>query len=150
MKKWRIGTAFALAVVALVGSTTAYAAGYGGGHHGWYASNPRAVSVTALSRPGSCWVDADGDGVADTWNGPCVDEDGDGICDLCGRTGYRYMDADGDGICDNWAGENGDGVCDLCGRTGYGYVDADGNGICDNYGTGWAGGGHGVGSHCRW
>ena len=102
MKKWRIGAVFALAVVALVGSTTAYAAGYGGGHHGWYANHTQAVSTTPPSWPGSCWRDTDGDGATDTWSGPCADEDGDGVCDLCGRTGYGYVDADGNGICDNY------------------------------------------------
>lgn len=101
MKKWRIGTVFALAIVALVGGTTAYAAGYGGGHHGWYASNPPAVSATVLSRSGSCWGDTDGDGV----------------CDLCGRTGYGYVNADDNGICDNYGtgwtgrGHHGGGHC---------------------------------------
>ena len=99
MKKWKIGAALVLTVVALVGSTTAYATGHAGGHHGWYA---RATSATTLSWAGNCWGDSDGDGLADTWNASCIDDDGDGICDLCGRMGYGYVDTDGNGICDNY------------------------------------------------
>ena len=99
MKKRKIGAALVLTVVALVGSTTAYAAGYGDGHHRWYA---RATSATPLSWAGNCWGDSDGDGLADTWNASCIDDDSDGICDLCGRMGYGYVDTDGNGICDSY------------------------------------------------
>ena len=59
MKKRRIGmgAALLLVVIALVGSTTAFAAGYGG-HHRWSAGDGCAWAD-------GCRRDADGDGVCD-------------------------------------------------------------------------------------
>ena len=88
MKKWRIGVAVAVLAATLVGSTTAYASGYGG-HHRWYVGNYGSASTVSCPRESGCWRDTDGDG----------------ICDLCGGLGYGYEDADGDGICDHY------GIC---------------------------------------
>ena len=79
MKKRRIGlgAVLLLVVIALMGSTTAFAAGYGG-HHRWSAGD------------GCIWAD-----------GCRRDADGDGLCDACGRSVYGYVDADGDGVCDH-------------------------------------------------
>ena len=85
MKKWKTVAALALVAVALVGSTTAYAAGYGGGHR-WSSRDSGDTWSAACPNWNSCWRDTDGDG----------------ICDLCGRAGPGYVDADGDGICDNY------------------------------------------------
>lgn len=113
MKAWRIGIVSAVLITALVGTTTALAAGPGH-HHGWAAgtgTTAAAVPAGTCGWTGSCWRDTDGDGIRDTWYGACADADGDGIRDTCGRTVH-------------------------------GYVDANGDGICDHYGTGYAGGGH--------
>lgn len=125
MKKVCIGILAAVMLLSL-GTTSALAAGRGNGRG---------------------YVDEDGDGVCDNYNGACgyVDEDGDGVCDnyngACG-----YVDEDGDGVCDN------------CGRyprrsayrTGYGrfFVDEDGDGVCDYYATGRVGR-RGQGTGCR-
>ena len=68
-KKWMAVMAAAVLAVALGG--TALAAGFGGG----------------MGR--GCYVDADGDGICDNWDGS-----GHGC----------YVDADGDGVCDNGIG----------------------------------------------
>lgn len=78
-----------------------------------YAQNGKGKS----SAPKTNWVDANGDGVCDSYTGTpkqnkgavkpnFVDADGDGICDN-NKTGTprgnraNFVDADGDGVCDN-------------------------------------------------
>lgn len=63
MRKVLLGV-MAAAVILSLGSTSAFAAGPGGGR---------------------CFVDADGDRICDNAGGRCayVDADGDGICDNC-------------------------------------------------------------------
>lgn len=63
MRKALLGV-MAAAVILSLGSTSAFAAGPGGGR---------------------CFVDADGDRICDNAGGRCayVDADGDGICDNC-------------------------------------------------------------------
>lgn len=63
MRKAFLGV-MAAAVILSLGSTSAFAAGPGGGR---------------------CFVDADGDRICDNAGGRCayVDADGDGICDNC-------------------------------------------------------------------
>lgn len=81
---------------------------------------------TAPRGNGRGYIDADGDGVCDNYQG--------GACS-------GYVDADGDGVCDNCAG---------AGTNCPGYVDTDGDGACDNYGNGACGGngaGQGHGRH---
>lgn len=108
MKKRRIGIIIAVAAVALVGSTTAYAAGYGG-YHRWNSGRVDSASAAACLREGTCWRDTDGDGVRDAWSSCWADEDGDGVCDLCGGLGFGYADNDGDGICDYYGGQHAGG-----------------------------------------
>ena len=108
MKKWRIGAALVLSVVALAGSTIASAAGYGGGRC-WNAGAAGEAIAASSSWTGARWQDADGDGICDSRAGCWADADDDGICDLCGRTGrgYSYVDADGNGLCDNYGTSGG-------------------------------------------
>ncbi len=107
MKKVCIGILAAVMLLSL-GTTSALAAGRGNGRG---------------------YVDEDGDGVCDNYNGACgyVDEDGDGVCDNCGRYPRRSAY-----------------------RTGYGrfFVDEDGDGVCDYYATGRVGR-RGQGTGCR-
>ena len=112
MKKIWMGLASVVLVMTL-GVTGALAAG----HHG---QGLRHTAVISSGTYGTCFVDADGDGVCDYHGTNC---------------GTYFVDADGDGVCD-YHGTN-------C--SGY-FVDADGDGVCDNYGTGLGshhGGGHG-------
>ena len=111
MKKVLIGT---LAVVLVLTAITAGAFAAGRGH-------------------GSCFVDANRDGVCDNY----------GTARHVTVHGSNYADIDNDGVCDN------------CGASyhgcGLGFVDADGDGLCDNAPSGgWgagcgAGWGHGAG-----
>ena len=83
MKKKALAGILIGLVVLAVGATSAFAAGTGGWHH---LSGGR----------GSCYVDADNDGVCDN----C----GTAACANCGNTscgGTCYVDADNDGVCDN-------------------------------------------------
>ena len=100
MKKWRTGIVIAVVAAALVGSTTAYAAGYGG-HHRWYAENADSVSAGACPWESCCWRYTDGGGERDTWHDCWADVDGDGICDLCGRAGDSGAEVDMAGACDH-------------------------------------------------
>ena len=99
------------ALALCVGAGSVLAAGQG-------QSNPR----------GKNYVDADGDGVCDRYDGSSTPA----------GTGKNYVDADGDGVCDRY-----DSGCTPAG-TGKNYVDADNNGVCDHYESGYAqhGGGH--------
>ena len=97
MKKILTGI-LAVALVASVGATVAFAADFGGCRRHF--------------------VDADGDGICDNYGTGCrdgngcgnyADSDGDGVCDNygtnCGNGGNgcgNYVDADGDGVCDNF------------------------------------------------
>ena len=90
-KKWM--AAAAIAVMLLVGMTTAFAADGGLGRH---------------------FADTDGDGVCDNAGTNCgvnyVDADGDGVCDNAGTNcGRYYVDDNGDGICDNMGSGVGQG-----------------------------------------
>ena len=145
MKRWLAG---AMVLTMMTAGGTALAAGHhgrGAGRSNWTnASSTTTVSgVQTLGYHRNCtnYVDANGDGVCDTWGscpgyvdadgnsvcdnrGACVsyvDANGDGVCDTCGRMcGGNYVDADGDGVCDNWG-------------TRPNYVDANGDGVCDNW-----------------
>lgn len=97
MKKILTGI-LAVALVASVGTTVAFAADFGGCRRHF--------------------VDADGDGICDNYGTGCrdgngcgnyADADGDGVCDNygtnCGNGGNgcgNYVDGDGDGVCDNF------------------------------------------------
>ena len=79
-KKWI--AAAVIAVMLVVGVSTAFAASGGMGRH---------------------FADADGDGVCDnagtSWGANFVDADGDGICDNAGTNcGGYFVDDNGDGI----------------------------------------------------
>lgn len=107
-------------------------------------------TVAAETETGVNYVDADGDGICDNYDGTS-----NGYGNGCGA---GYVDADGDGVCDNYDGSSngygngcgyGNGACSGNG-SGAGYVDSDSNGVCDNYenrtcpqdGTGNQYGGH--------
>ena len=132
MKKLVTGV-LTLSLLVSLSTTTAFAAGPGGGRCAGLRAGRGCLYTGALRS--------------------FTDADGDGVCDfraLCGGNGNGagFVDADADGVCDNYAG-GGKG-------NGAGFVDADADGVCDNYagggngnGAGYCGGnGNGNGGHC--
>ncbi len=72
------------------------------------------------SAPKTNWVDANGDGICDSYTGtPKMNK---------GAVKPNFVDADGDGVCDNNTSGTGNGK-----KTN--FVDADGDGVCDNVGN---------------
>lgn len=99
-KKVLAGILIALVVLA-VGATSAFAAGTGGWHHlsggrGSCDGTGICANCGSTGCHGSCYVDADNDGVCDNR--------GTAACANCGSVncgGACYTDADNDGVCDN-------------------------------------------------
>ena len=92
------------------------------------AGSVLAAGLGQTGGQGKNYVDANGDGVCDRYDGGSTPA----------GSGANYVDADGDGVCDRY-----DGGCTPAG-SGANYVDADGDGVCDRYDGGCArnGGGH--------
>ena len=92
------------------------------------AGSVLAAGLGQTGGQGKNYVDANGDGVCDRYDGGCTPA----------GAGANYVDADGDGVCDRY-----DGGCTPAG-SGANYVDANGDGVCDRYDGGCArnGGGH--------
>lgn len=89
------------ALMALSFSLTAEA------HHGYgYQANAQVCGISGCAM-GTCFMDADGDGLCYGHN--FVDANGDGICD-----NHFYYDGNGDAVCDYFVDANGDGICDHC------------------------------------
>ncbi|RDB59840.1 hypothetical protein C1881_03950 [Slackia isoflavoniconvertens] len=87
---------------------------------GAVAGDAAVVACPTCSDGCAGFVDENGDGVCDRWDGaPCTNHDG---CP-------GYVDADNDGVCDHY------------GSNGYGYDDGSGRGAHH-------GGGHGHGTGC--
>lgn len=146
--------ALALGTLAFCAVDQAEAQGYRGGcakaagaRALCWGDNSLAAVVSSCAngvRAGVNFVDADGDGVCDNYQGGSaqavqlgagagfVDNDGDGVCDNrqsnapAGAAGAGFVDADGNGVCDRYeAGACGNGVCD---GTGAGKGLGHGNG----------------------
>ena len=115
MKTGKIFTGIAAA--ALVFSLEAVSAfGVEPGTAGNYTDN---VAVCCYCGGGCQFVDEDGDGICDNYNGQGT---------YCQGAGCGFVDEDGDGVCDYY---NGQGA--YCQGIGQGYVDENGDGVCDNY-----------------
>lgn len=120
------------------------------------------VEEPAVEPAGQRFIDADGDGVCDNYNGT-QPGGGKGYGNGAGQ-GAGFVDADGDGICDNYGNRPADGTGNKYGQNngqgqgqgngagqgqgqGGGYVDANGDGVCDNYNG--QGKGQGGGRGCK-
>ncbi|HIQ73743.1 MAG TPA: hypothetical protein IAA51_04930 [Candidatus Cottocaccamicrobium excrementipullorum] len=89
VKKAGIGI-FAAAMVLLMGTTNAFAAGH---RHGRRFADADRIGLCDNARTACC----------------CIDLDNDGICNNCARSsftsngwGRNYVDLDGDGVCDHY------------------------------------------------
>lgn len=99
-KKILAGILIGLVVLA-VGTTSAFAAGTGGWHHlsggrGSCDGTGICTNCGSTGCHGSCYVDADNDGICDNRD--------TAACANCGSAncgGTCYTDADNDGVCDN-------------------------------------------------
>ena len=99
-KKILAGILIGLVVLA-VGATSAFAAGTGGWHHlsggrGSCDGTGICTNCGSTGCHGSCYVDADNDGICDNRR--------TAACANCGSAnsgGTCYTDADNDGVCDN-------------------------------------------------
>lgn len=99
-KKILAGILIGLVVLA-VGATSAFAAGTGGWHHlsggrGSCDGTGICTNCGSTGCHGSCYVDADNDGICDNRD--------TAACANCGSAncgGTCYTDADNDGVCDN-------------------------------------------------
>lgn len=99
-KKVLAGILIALVVLA-VGATSAFAAGTGGWHHlsggrGSCDGTGICTNCGSIGCHGSCYVDADNDGICDNRDTAACANCGSANCD-----GTCYTDADNDGVCDN-------------------------------------------------
>ena len=99
-KKVLAGILIGLVVLA-VGAPSAFAAGTGGWHHlsggrGSCDGTGICTNCGSIGCHGSCYVDADNDGICDNRS--------TAACANCGSAncgGTCYTDADNDGVCDN-------------------------------------------------
>ena len=99
-KKILAGILIGLVVLA-VGATSAFAAGTGGWHHlsggrGSCDGTGICTNCGSTGCHGSCYVDADNDGICDNRDTAACANCGSANCD-----GTCYADADNDGVCDN-------------------------------------------------
>ena len=99
-KKVLAGILIGLVVLA-VGATSAFAAGTGGWHHlsggrGSCDGTGICTNCGSIGCHGSCYVDADNDGICDNRETAACANCGSANCD-----GTCYTDADNDGVCDN-------------------------------------------------
>ena len=99
-KKVLAGILIALVVLA-VGATSAFAAGTGGWHHlsggrGSCDGTGICANCGSTGCHGSCYVDADNDGICDNRDTAACANCGSANC-----AGTCYTDADNDGVCDN-------------------------------------------------
>lgn len=147
-KKILAGILIGLVVLA-VGATSAFAAGTGGWHHlsggrGSCDGTGICTNCGSTGCHGSCYVDADNDGICDNRDTAACANCGSANCD-----GTCYTDADNDGLCDN----RGTAACTNCGSANCGgtcYTDADNDGVCDNQSAvrlGWHAGNSSSGGH---
>lgn len=107
-KKILAGILIGLVVLA-VGATSAFAAGTGGWHHlsggrGSCDGTGICTNCGSTGCHGSCYVDADNDGICDNRDTAACANCGSAACTNCGSAncgGTCYTDADNDGVCDN-------------------------------------------------
>ena len=82
MKRWMTGILAAVLVCVMVSAGASALAPH---RHG------NAAGTVGWGSCGVGFVDEDGDGVCDNWDGVCA-----------GGCGVGFVDEDGDGVCDNW------------------------------------------------